>query len=419
VRVFREEMTTTFTNKNIYIPLKPLFIIARIFGLADTQFFNRNNNEECKIRSQHLILAFSWNTIFLIGICYSVYLVSYNYYGYPDKVNTTVIVYYITLLATNIVTSISSSINRKKIAGILQNLMDIDELFKDKDTAELCTKMKHEVLRQIAALLLGTMIVITLGYYCYSDGTFIYSLCYSLEFLICNLNVVMLLLYINIIRVIRHRYKNIFQLIEEYVKTKGTPVATNTNRFIVLHGGCCEMLNLRCSSLQLLSNRSNHVQTLRLLYIEMYDTVQLIASHFGAPVLFQTLLVIVLSVLLFYGAFYFIYSADANNDGIKKYVISCYLIFRGILYITPFIWLVISCDAAAHEANRGVIYIQRVKASPNTGHDAVMELEKLSSQLKDRKVEFSVCGLVVLKLQFLCTFVGGIFTYILIMVQLN
>jgi hypothetical protein len=78
-----------------------------------------------------------------------------------------------------------------------------------------------------------------------------------------------------------------------------------------------------------------------------------------------------------------------------------------------------SCDEAAHEANRGVICIQRAKASPHTRQDAVIELEKLSSQLKDMKVEFSVCGLILLNFPFLCTFAGGIFTYILIMVQLN
>jgi hypothetical protein len=217
----------------------------------------------------------------------------------------------------------------------------------------------------------------------------------------------------------RHRYKAIFVSLENYVKLLDISAAKNTNHFLILHRGCWEQPNLQRSSVQLLWNRSKHVQTLRLLYIEMYDTVQLIASHFGAPVLFQIFSVMVTSVLLFYSAFNFIHSVDANRDGVKTYVASCYFIFRGVIYVTPFVWLVTSCDAAAHEANRGVIYIQRVKASPHTGHDAVMELVKLSSQLKNMKVEFSVCGLVVLNLQFLCTFVGGIFTYILIMVQLN
>jgi hypothetical protein len=411
-------MATAFTNENIYIPLKPLFIIARIFGIADIQFFNRNNNEERKTRFQHIILACLWNTAFLIAMYYSVYLVANNYFGYPDKVNTTLIACYITFFATNIVTSVSSSVNRKKIAGILQKLMDIDELIKDTDTTEFCRKTKNEVLRQIAALLLVIIIAFPLEIYYRSDGTLRYILCRGLEFLICSLNVVTLLLYINIVRMMRHRYKTIFESLENYVKIICISTIKNTNQFLLLQGGCCEQPNVWSSSLQLL-NRSNHVQTLRLLYIEMYDTVQLIASHFGAPVLFQTLSVMVTSVLLFYGAFHFIHNADANIHVVETYVATCYFIFRGVLYVTPFVWLVISCDAAAHEANRGVVYIQRVKASPHTGHDVVMKLENLSSQLKDMKVEFSVCGLVVLNLQFLCTFVGGIFTYILIMVQLN
>jgi hypothetical protein len=412
-------MTTTLTNENIYNPLKPLFIIARIFGLADIQFFNAKIKEEYKIRFQHIILMCMWNTVFLIGMYYSVYLVSYNYYGFPDKVNTTLIVCYITLFATNIVTSVSSSIKRKKIAGILHKLMDIDELIKEKVTTELCGKTKYEVLRQIAALSLVIMTAFPLELYYCSDGTLRYNLCHGLEFLICSLNVVMLLLYINIVRMVRHRYKTIFESLENYVKTMDISTIKSTNQFLILHRGCFEEPNVRRSSLQLLSNGSNHLQTLRLLYIEMYDTVQLIASYFGAPVLFQTLSVMATSVLLFYSAFNFIHSADANSDGVKIYVSSCYFIFRGVIYVTPFVWLVISCDQTAHEASRGVIYIQRVKAAPHTRHDAVIELHKLSSQLKYMKVEFSVCGLVLLNLPFLCTFVGGIFTYILIMVQLN
>jgi hypothetical protein len=412
-------MTTTFTSENIYIPLKPLFIIGRIFGVADIQFFNIKIKEECKTRFQHIILACLWNTIFLIGIYYSVYIVASNYYGFPDKVNTTLIVCYITLLATNIVTSVSSSVNRKKIAGILQKLMDIDELIKDQKTTEFCRKTKNDVLRQIAALSLFIVIALPLELYHCSDGTLRYNLCHGLEFLICSLNVVTLLLYINIVRIVGHRYKTIFESLENYIKIMEMSAGKTINHFLIMHQGCWDQPNVRRSSSQLHSNRSNHVQTLRLLYIEMYDTVQLIASHFGAPVLFQIVSVMATSVLLFYSAFNFIHSVDVNSDGVKTYVIFCYFIFRGVIYITPFVLLVISCDTAAHEANRGVLYIERVKASPHTGHDAVMEVEKLSSQLKKMKVEFSVCGLVVLNLQFLCTFFGGVLTYILIMVQLN
>jgi hypothetical protein len=398
-------MATNFKNENIYIPLQPLFILARIFGLADTQSLNRETNEELKTRFQHIILACLWNTVFLIAMYYSVYILFYNNDGLPEKVNITVILYYITLCGTNIVTSISSCINRKKIAGIIQKLMNIDEIIKDKEVAELHRKTNNEVLRQIAALSLVITIAFPLDLYCYSDGTFTYSLCRGLEYLICSLNVVMVLLYINMVRIVRHRYKKLFESLEYHVKKNDISAVEISNHCLVLHQGFCEQPNETRPSLQLL-NRSNHVQILRLLYIEMYDTVQLIASHFGAPVLFQTLLVMVTCVLMFYSAFDFIQNADANRHGIITYITPCYFIFWGVVYITPFVWLLISCDQTAHEANRGVIYIQRVKASPQTGHDAVKELEKLSSQLKDMKVEFSVCGLVVLNLPLLCKFVG-------------
>jgi hypothetical protein len=182
--------------------------------------------------------------------------------------------------------------------------MDIDEIIKDKEATEFYRKTNNEVLRQIAALILVIMIAFPLDVYCYSDGTFTYSLCHGVQYLSCSLNVVMLLLYINLIRMVRNRYKKMFESLEEYVKIMDKPAVRHTNRFIILHRGRCELSNVRRSSLQLLCNQSNHLQTLRLLYIKMYDTVQLIASYFGAPVLFQTLSVMVSSVLLLYGAFH-------------------------------------------------------------------------------------------------------------------
>jgi hypothetical protein len=412
-------MALNLTTTNIYIPLKPLFIITRIFGLMHAQFFNKGNNEEHKTPFHHIILVCLWNTAFLMGMLYSVYLVCYNYYGYPAKVNTIVIVYYITLHGTTIVTSIISSVNKKKIAGILQKLMDIDELIKDKEIGELYRKTKREVVIQMATLFLAILIAFPLEIYCCSDNIFTFILSRTLEFLSISLNIIMVLLYINIVRMVKHRYKKIFESFTEYVEVMNMSAVKNTNLFITLHRGYCELPNIRRSSLQLLSNQSKHLQTLRLMYIEMYDTVQLITSHFGVPVLLQILSVMVTCVLMFYSAFHLIHSAVTNSEGVKTYVVSFYSIFWGIMYVTPFVWLVISCDETAHEANRGVIYIQRVKAFPHTGQDAVTDLEKLSSQLKNMKVEFSVCGLIVLSLPFLCRFVGGIFTYIIIMVQIN
>jgi hypothetical protein len=412
-------MTLNLTTENIYITLKPLFIITRIFGLTHAQFFNKGNNEEQKTPFQHIILVCLWSTVFLMGMLYSVYLISCNHYSYSGKVNTILVIYYITLHGTTIVTSIISPVNKKKITCILQKLMDIDELIKDKEMGEMYRKAKREVMIQMATLFLAILIAFPLEIYCCYDSILPFIVSRTLEFLSISLNIIMVLLYINVIRMVKHRYKKIFESYTEYVEVMNKSAVKNTNYFITSHRGCCELPNVRCSSSQLLLIQSKRLQNLRLTYIEMYDTVQLITSNFGFPILFHILSVLVTCVLMFYSAFYVIHGDIIKSEGVKTYVISGYFIFWGIMHVTPFVWLVISCDETAHEANRGVIYIQRVKASPHTRQEIVTELENLSSQLKDMKVEFSVCGLIVLSLPFLCTFVGGIFTYIIIMVQLK
>ncbi|PNF21476.1 hypothetical protein B7P43_G13504 [Cryptotermes secundus] len=401
------------------MPLKPLFYISRAFCLTHTQTFNKEKNEDRKTRFQHITLVCLWNIVLLIGMVHSMYFACYNYNEYPDKVKTTLIVYYVTLHCTTIVTSITSSVNRKKIPGILQRLMDIDKLTEYKEMAEVYRKTKREVVIQITTLFLTILIATALEFYCFSDLTLTFILSHTLEFITRISNIIMVLLYINIVRLVRHRYLNIFESLAEYVEVMDMSAVKYTNCFIILHRGRWELPTTKRSSIQLLPGQSKQLQTLRLLYIEMYDTVQMITSHFGVPILCHILSVMVTCVLMFYSAFHFIHSAITNSEGVTTYIMSCYLIFYGIMYVTPFVWLVISCGDTAQDANRAVIHIHRAIASPYPGNDVITELEKLSNQLKDMKVEFSVCGLFVLNLPFLCTFVGGIFTYIIIMVQLN
>jgi hypothetical protein len=59
----------------------------------------------------------------------------------------------------------------------------------------------------------------------------------------------------------------------------------------------------------------------------------------------------------------------------------------------------------------------RVTASPTTKYSTVLELQALSHQLEHMKVEFRACGFFVLNLPLFATLIGGIFTYILIMIQ--
>jgi hypothetical protein len=71
------------------------------------------------------------------------------------------------------------------------------------------------------------------------------------------------------------------------------------------------------------------------------------------------------------------------------------------------------------EANKGMVYIQRTTACSNMKYGTQLQLQTLSNQLRDMKVEFTACGFFVLNLPLLGTIVCGILTYIVIMIQLE
>jgi hypothetical protein len=403
------------TTEDLFIPLKPLFFITRIFGLTNTKSYNG----EYKITFQHIALVGLWTVAFLVGTIYSVSFVPYDDHTFPKKVNVTIIADHLVLFSTTIVTLITFSVNRRNIPDILRKLTNIDGLINHERRMDIYKKTKREVVFQVVTLSIIVFVLLLPPLNIFSNGTLAWIFSNITQILSLSLNITTVLIYTNIIRMVKYIYKNILDLFEIYFKGVDMRTFNTTNRFEVTSSGDIELGNTGRASLQLLPNQSKHLQKLRWLYIEMYDTVQLITSHFGVPILFHILSVMVSCVVSFYSAFHIINSAATNSEGVTTYILSCYLLFWGTVYVIPFVWLVISCDEAALDGNRGVIYIQRVKASPHMGHGGVTELEKLSSQLKDMKVQFSVCGLFVLNLPFLCTFLGGIFTYFIIMVQIN
>ncbi|PNF21470.1 hypothetical protein B7P43_G13502 [Cryptotermes secundus] len=412
-------MEFSSTTEEIFIPLKPLFLITRIFALTNAQSFNAKDNEENKIQFQNFALVGLWIAAFLVGMFYTVYVFSYGIHSFPNKVNVALIADILLIFSTSIVTLVKFSVNSRNFSDILRKLRNIDWLIKCESRMEIYKETRRGVVIQLVTLSLVIFLSIFVEANAYVEDILPSMGSHIPELLSYSLNIITVLMYANITRMAKYRYMHIFELLQKYCKAVDMKTFNKTNRSESTSRGDIELPFMGRSSIHLFQDQSKHLQTLRLLYIEMYDTVQMITSHFGVPILCHILSVMVTCVLMFYSSFHFIHDAVSNSEGVTTYIASCYLMFYGIVYVTPFVWLVISCDETAQDANRGVIHIQRAIASPYTGHDVITELEKLSNQLKDMKVEFSVCGLFVLNLPFLCTFVGGIFTYIIIMVQLN
>jgi hypothetical protein len=70
------------------------------------------------------------------------------------------------------------------------------------------------------------------------------------------------------------------------------------------------------------------------------------------------------------------------------------------------------------EVGNVFIGIQTVLLYPTAPGWITSEMKSYSSQIKNDKVEFSICGFFTLNLQFFCASASVIFTYILVLHQL-
>jgi hypothetical protein len=124
-------------------------------------------------------------------------------------------------------------------------------------------------------------------------------------------------------------------------------------------------------------------------------------------------------VTSYYYGLYIFDNININIGEVTTYLKPCFLLLGATLYAVLFAWMIAYSHVATQEGKRGLICVQRVTASPTTKYSTVLELQALSHQLEHMKVEFTACGFFVLNLPLLATLIGGIFTYILIMIQLD
>jgi hypothetical protein len=111
--------------------------------------------------------------------------------------------------------------------------------------------------------------------------------------------------------------------------------------------------------------------------------------------------------------------AVINDGDFHDYFKATVLLFACLFDLLPFMWLTVCCHSTAEEVQDTRICIQKLLLYPNGLTWSTADLKRLSSQLKNLKPEFSVCGFFTLNLQFLSGSVGAILTYIFVLNQFN
>jgi hypothetical protein len=416
-------MEHTSAVEDVYIPLKPLLTISRIFGITPFSFTRQHKVDGITISYEFLDIIFVCMWIFghFVSGCYSVYGLMQSS-ELSEKILILLTINVISIHSTVIITLITStSVNRRKLPSMLYKLINIDQMIGYKKVTNTYRRTRLQTVTKIVLLVLAQILIYSLNYYTRGDGTFINVMHMSFENVAITFNTLTIITFADLALTLKCRYKYIVEDLEEYFEVKRAILTTNfkaQNR-----NSSSNTLFYKQSPLALISpsellsefNESYKIRKLRFVYIQLYDCVALLNSYFGIPILFEILLVMVTSVSALYGGYHYLRVGDSD---FKMRILGYYLISFGILFLAKFVWLIICCHDVTEEANRCVISIQRINTCCNVRRETALELDKLSAQMTNMRVQFSACGFISLGLPILCTTFGGILTYILIMVQM-
>jgi hypothetical protein len=158
---------------------------------------------------------------------------------------------------------------------------------------------------------------------------------------------------------------------------------------------------------------------LQRIYIELYDVIHTSSRSSGVLILLDIITFLTSAVPSIYLAAFFLNAAASSTHIVAVCLQGIFFLCLSPFGLLNFLWLRICCHATADEVQDTLVCVQKLLLYPNVFSWNSPDLESLSSQLKDLKVEFSVCGFFTLNLQFICGTVGILLSYILVMYQLS
>jgi hypothetical protein len=163
----------------------------------------------------------------------------------------------------------------------------------------------------------------------------------------------------------------------------------------------------------------NSIHDLRLFYSQLHGTLRLVNRRYGIPILLYTISTLTYSVTLFYVEIVCLQNIIRNYSDSKSNLGGAMLLGLYTAKLVLFLWLITCCHKTSKEAREILIDVHKLLVYPNTGHRIRSEIHRFSSLLRDVRVAFNICGFFPLNVQFLCWSFSIVFTYVLVLVQLN
>jgi hypothetical protein len=399
---------------NVYFEIKPIYYVSKLLGLAQFAFKNgeRVGNKTFS-PSSHAILTTTLSLLLLVGFCITAFFVSdINTSTFPTVIRAMWFASVFSHYSTSIVTLIlNATIYRQHFPRILRSICEIDKHLIHGDYRETFYKSgKSRTIKQLMVIVLIMGINYISMVYFFFNGRFLYCVNLILRSLCNTIFLSIMFQYISLVLVLRSRYRCLHSRLSALLITEDTSMNSNSDsvhsaaRFIV-------DLNIRHVSV-------SKIREMRKIYSQLHDVLLHINAYFGIPILLVIISVIIVFIPSIYLPLFMLHDI-VNTFYIDINMKLALLLFWSMSIFSMYVWLISCCHTVTEEVHKILLCTHKIQLCPNVTHGILVEINSFTSQIKDVVVEFSVCGIFTINLQFLCATFGVIVTYILVLFQLS
>lgn len=422
---FSKKFNVNFSMKNeelkynVYFEIEPLYYLSRFLGLAPFSIRKKKSGErEVHFSHSDIILTATLNILLFVGLCFGEFITA-NTAGsaVPILIRALWFISILSQYATSIVTLILNiTIHRKLFPLILRRICIIDsKLFNDGTNEKLYKSRRSGIYKQLAIVAFILIIHSSAYFYNFFHSTILYKINIILRTL-CNIIFFCISSqYTSLVLMLRARYKHLVSIFSNLLSTKGSLYDTDLTH--IGHpgpSGACFVLYATTRYFEVCQ-----VREMRNIYSQLHEVLWLVNKYYGYPILLVIISTIVTFIPTFFTGIMYIQNAIVYQREFQHYMIMASCLCWCISILFTFAWIISSCHLVTLEVHKLLLYIHKIEIYSNMKQSTIVELRSFISQLRDMKVEFSICGLFVLNLPFLCATLGVITTYVTVLFQLK
>jgi hypothetical protein len=323
----------------------------------------------------------------------------------------------LSMYSTCIVTLILNiTVHRKLFPLILRRICIIDsKLFNDGRNEKSYKSRRSGTTKQLTVIAIIWIINCVSNFYSFFNVEILNIISLSLRIL-CNIIFFLISYqYTSMVLVLRARYKHLVSMFSNLLIIEGNLYDSNLTH--ISNSGSPGACLMFCGNTRNIV--VSQIVKLRHIYCQLHDVLLLFNKYYGIPVLLLVIATVINFIpTLFLGIIFIRIFIMGYRELIMYMMIESHL-FWCISTLFIFVWINSCCHLVTEEVHRLLLCIHKIQIYSNVTQSTIRELRSFVSQLKDMRVEFSVCGLFTLNLPFLCATLGIITTYVVVLFQLK